>query len=319
MSAITVIDPGTGEYLDGISEGSLSAFESNRIPRFVNDDNYSSSFGFQWNKFEKTQIDRFENGQSQSKVRLFAETGWKEGGLSGECVLEVGSGAGRFTRVLLECTKANIYSVDYSNAVEANFRNNSEFGSRLNLFQASVYALPFLPEQFDKVLCLGVLQHTPDFRHSVECLIKMVKPGGELVIDFYPVNGWWTKCHAKYLFRPLTKSMRPEKLLTLIENNVDWLIKLFRFNEKIGIGRFVNRFLPVCDIKSTMPPGISGADLREWVILDTFDMFSPSYDNPQKVSTVREWVESAGLIIKTAGFVYFHSNSAAVIRAVKPA
>ena len=31
----------------------------NQIPRFVELENYSSSFGFQWNYFDKTQVDFF--------------------------------------------------------------------------------------------------------------------------------------------------------------------------------------------------------------------------------------------------------------------
>ena len=33
----------------------------NNIPRFVPSDNYSSSFGMQWNIFAKTQLDSFTN------------------------------------------------------------------------------------------------------------------------------------------------------------------------------------------------------------------------------------------------------------------
>ncbi|RZL40985.1 MAG: class I SAM-dependent methyltransferase, partial [Pedobacter sp.] len=95
---------------------------------------------------------------------------------------------------------------------------------RLKIFQASIYELPFEKESFDKVFCFGVLQHTPDFNKSVQCLIEMVKPGGELVVDFYPIKGWWTKIHAKYFLRPITKRMDQKKLLKLIENNVDLMI-----------------------------------------------------------------------------------------------
>lgn len=41
-----------------------------------------------------------------------------------------------------------------------------------------------------KVFCFGVLQHTPDVNKSVQCLAEMVKPGGELAVDFYPIRGW---------------------------------------------------------------------------------------------------------------------------------
>ena len=287
------------------------------ILRFDESDNYSSSFGFQWNKFERTQIDRFDRGISQSKMRLFAETGWKEDELDGENILEVGSGAGRFTRVLLENTRATIYSLDYSTAVDANWRNNGHFGDRLRLFQASIYAMPFKPTQFDKVICLGVLQHTPDFRRSIACLADMVKPGGELVIDFYPIKGWWTRIQAKYIFRPITKRMSHEKLLSAIEYHADWLIRAYNFFEGVGFGRVVNRFLPICDIKHTLPQGLTAKELKEWVILDTFDMFSPAHDHPQKIETVRSWVENCGLMVTFQGFVALLTGKAAVVRALR--
>lgn len=288
----------------------------NGVCRFVSGGNYTESFGFQWNKFQQTQIDR-ESRVSQSRERFFAVTGWDKEDLTGQNVLEVGSGAGRFTQVVLDYTQANLYSVDYSNAVEANYRNNGHHGERLQLFQASVYELPFAPASFDKVFCFGVLQHTPDFRKSVECLVNMVRPGGELIVDFYPIRGWWTKIHAKYLLRPLTKKMGHDALLGRIERNADRLIATYQFLDRVGLGR-LNRFVPVCDIRGTLPPGLSREQLREWVILDTFDMFSPEYDQPQRVGTVKRWFEDFGMKATFAGFINFgQNNCAAVVKGIR--
>ena len=262
--------------------------------RFVKGTNYAGNFGFQWNKFEKTQIDRFQKNSIQSRERFFSVTGWEKADLSDVNVLEVGSGAGRFSQVLLQHTMANLYSVDYSSAVEANFSNNGPH-SRLHLFQASIYELPFAPGQFDKVICFGVLQHTPDPKKSVKCLVDMVRPGGELIVDFYPIRGWYTKIHAKYLLRPFTRKMDHQKLLAWIERHADRLIAAYRFFDTIGLGRIVNRFLPVCDIKRTIPHQLDKATLREWVILDTFDMFSPAHDYPQRLQTVVHWFVELGL------------------------
>lgn len=79
----------------------------NGVPRFVPNDNYTASFGFQWNKFQKTQIDREQDQFNFSRERLLTVTGWNKEDLSDKNILEVGSGAGRFTKVLLEETKAN--------------------------------------------------------------------------------------------------------------------------------------------------------------------------------------------------------------------
>ena len=96
---------------------------------------------------------------------------------------------GDFSRVILERTKARLWSVDYSMAVESNFHSNNEIApDRFHLFQANVYELPFPDESFDKTFCFGVLQHTPDFEKSVEALVRKTKPGGEIVVDFYPIR-----------------------------------------------------------------------------------------------------------------------------------
>lgn len=301
---------------DGLRDADGSYFpHRNGAYRIVPSDNYTESFGFQWNKFVGTQVDK-ESKLQMSKVRFFAETSWDKEELSGKNVLEVGSGAGRFSQIILDFTKANLYSVDYSNAVEANYKNNGP-NERLQLFQASIYDMPFAKAQFDKVLCLGVLQHTPNFEQSVQSLIEMVKPGGELVVDFYGVNGFWTKLQAKYLYRPFTKKMSNEKLYHLIEENVDWMIKTSFFFSKIGLGKIFNRFIPVCDIEGTLPKNIPYAQLRELCVLDTFDMFSPEYDSPQKVSTVSNWFKKYGMSNVWGGKVKYDNCVASVVRGIK--
>ena len=169
-----------------------------------------------------------------------------------------------------------------------------------------------------KFFCFGVLQHTPDFKQSVRSLIAKAKPGGEVVVDFYPVKGWWTKVHAKYMLRPITRRMSHEKLLQRIENNADRLIKTYNFFDSIGVGKFVNRFLPVVDIKGTLPQNLSKEELREWVILDTFDMFSPAHDHPQTIATVKKWFEEFGMNVTFADFIRFGNNfSAATVKGIK--
>ena len=320
---IELINPSNGSVLHK-KENGYADEHGNFFPvkdgalRIAGDSNYTDSFGFQWNKFQKTQIDRDSKNSNQSTERFFGETGWDKQDLTGLNVLEVGSGAGRFSQVFLDHTKGNLYSVDYSDAVSANFRNNGHHGERFHLFQASIYEMPFPDNSFDKVFCFGVLQHTPDFKQSVRSLIAKAKPGGEVIVDFYPVKGWWTKVHAKYMLRPITRRMSHEKLLQRIENNADRLMKTYNFFDSIGVGKFVNRFLPVVDIKGTLPQNLSKEELREWVILDTFDMFSPAHDHPQTIATVKKWFEEFGMNVTFADFIRFGNNfSAATVKGIK--
>lgn len=290
----------------------------NGVPRFVKENNYTDNFGFQWNKFQKTQIDRETKNSTFSRERFFAATEWEKEDLTGKDILEVGSGAGRFTQIVLDHTKANLYSIDYSDAVSANYKNNCHHGDRLKLFQASIYEMPFPDNSFDKVFCFGVLQHTPDFKRSVQCLVNKAKPGGEIVVDFYPIKGWYTKISAKYMLRPFTKKMSHEKLLHKIEKNANRLIKTYYFFGKLKMDMIAHRFLPMCDIKRTLPAGLSKESLREWVILDTFDMFSPAYDNPQRISKVKKWMQESGVDITFAGFVTYANNlKLAVVKGIK--
>ena len=157
------------------------------VPRIAKLENYTANFGKQWNKFDKTQLDREVDGMTLSKDRFFAETRWDQEDLTGKEVLEVGSGAGRFSKVMLEYTKGTLYSVDFSDAVTANFKNNHQIApDRFHLFQASIYEMPFPDNSFDKVFCFGVLQHTPNFESSVKALIRKAKPGAEIIVDFRP-------------------------------------------------------------------------------------------------------------------------------------
>ena len=89
----------------------------NNIPRIVDIENYSESFGYQWNIHRETQLDSYTS-LPISENRLFQATGWnKQTELIGETILEAGSGAGRFTEVLCR-TGASLYSFDYSEAVD---------------------------------------------------------------------------------------------------------------------------------------------------------------------------------------------------------
>jgi ubiquinone/menaquinone biosynthesis C-methylase UbiE len=320
---IQLINPSNGQLLEKNGDGYIDR-EGNKFPvvdgvlRMVPQNNYTASFGFQWNKFRKTQIDRESRNSSQSRERFFAETGWEHEDLSGKNILEVGSGAGRFSQIVLEHTKGNLYSVDYSDAVTANYKNNGHHGERFHLFQASVYEMPFPDNSFDKVFCFGVLQHTPDFKKSVKCLIDKARRGGEVVVDFYPVKGWWTKIQAKYIFRPITKRMSHETLLRHIENNSEWMTRAYFLNEKMGIGKLVNRFVPIVDIKGTLPHKLTREELKEWVVLDTFDMFSPQYDNPKRISTVKKWFEEFGMNVTFADYVIYDNGfSAATVKGIK--
>ena len=286
----------------------------NNIPRFCSEENYTESFGFQWNKFDNTQIDSFSN-TDLSHQRFWAETNWDPKKLNNLNVLEIGSGAGRFTEVFLNSTSCNLYSIDYSIAVEANLRNNKNFKSRLILSQASIYQIPFKNNSFDKIFCFGVLQHTPSFRKSISALVSKVKLNGEIVIDFYPYKGFYTKINSKYILRPITKRIPKNLLLFLIQKSVPLSLFIFDILNKLKLG-FLIRFLPITDVRG-FPKNLNNNQRIEWAIMDTFDALSPEFDNPQRLNKVIKMFEESGCQVTFGGLVKFKGGSAMVVRAIK--
>ncbi|HEY9488374.1 MAG TPA: class I SAM-dependent methyltransferase, partial [Chryseosolibacter sp.] len=189
----------------------------NGIPRFVSTENYADAFGAQWKKYRTTQLDSY-TGATISKDRLrrcVGEALWSQ--LAGKQVLECGCGAGRFTEVLLS-QGAYVTSVDLSEAVDANQQNFPQTDNH-RIAQADILRLPFAPRQFDAVICLGVIQHTPNPEETIKFLYAQVKPGGTLVIDHYTYNlSWYTK--SAPLFRQYLRRLPSEKGVRATE----WLV-----------------------------------------------------------------------------------------------
>ena len=270
---------------------------TNYVPRLVPAANYASSFGFQWQKHARTQIDSF-SGTTVSRDRFFRATNWPER-LDGQTILEAGCGAGRFTEIALS-TGAEVFSFDYSAAVDVNLNNNG-LSPNLYLAQADIYRVPFREQSFDKVFCFGVLQHCPDVKGAFLSLCKYLRKGGEIVVDVYYRSPRLYLLNPKYWLRPVTKRLPPELLYRLVEAVVPVLLPVRVWMTRLPYpGRFFARFIPVANYHGKYP--LSSAQLLEWSILDTFDMLSPRYDQPQRLEDVREWFDEAGLINVRVGF-----------------
>jgi len=257
----------------------------NFIPRFVGSGNYATNFGLQWQIHARTQLDSY-NGATYSRDRLFDTTGWPPK-LQGERILEAGSGAGRFTEVLAS-TGARVFTFDYSEAVVANYQSNAPKGD-VTFFQGDIYRIPFRKASFDRVICLGVIQHTPDVHKTFQCLAEMVRPGGHLAIDVYR-KIWKQMLHWKYAMRPVTKRMKPDRLYRMVNWYAPKLMPLAKVMRKIG-GRAGARLVPILDQSDkAVPPAVQ----RDWTILDTYDALSPAYDYPQTDATLASWFEECG-------------------------
>lgn len=250
------------------------------IPRFVEHD---TSFGLQWNAHSRTQYDK-SSGAPMSETRFLEETRWPQH-LSGEIIIEAGSGSGRFTEQALS-TGATVLSLDYSSAVEANYRSNGKHDNLL-LVQGDLFHMPFPLGVAHRLFCFGVLQHTPDPQRALRSLVPHVRPGGEIVADIYAKTLVKYVLGTKYWVRPLTRRLSPTRLYRLTSWYVDVMWPVARLLRRIPkVGRALNWRLLIGDYSGQ----IADDDvLREWAKLDTFDMLSPEYDKPARLGSVRRW------------------------------
>jgi SAM-dependent methyltransferase len=304
-SLLTILrEPGTGACLDlavaresndRVSEGQLTSQLNGRrypivdgIPRFAPPENYTGSFGMQWNRFREVQIDS-ENGKTYSRDRFDAEAGWGEDELRGRWVLDAGCGAGRFAEIAA-ARGARLVALDYSSAVDAAARTLDRFDN-IDIVQGSLLEPPFAPGTFDFAYCIGVVQHTPDPPKVIANVAGLVKEGGKFCFTIYGRKPW-TKFNGKYLLRPLTKRLRAPTLLRAVEYVMPIAFPLTDALFRLPlIGRAMQFALPVANYVSV----IHDRDLRyDTAILDTFDALSPQYDDPMTAAEVQKALRDGG-------------------------
>ncbi len=273
------------------------------IPRFAPDQNYSDNFGLQWNIFRSTQLDSC-TGLSLSSKRFWENTKWTKDQLFGKTILEVGSGAGRFTEIMLQ-TGATVVSIDNSIAVDANYSSNSQKGD-LFLLQADLHQLPFAEGGFDFVFCYGVLQHTPDPAKAYTTIYGMLKPGGSISIDYYLKSlrpSPWS--FPKYFWRPITSRMNPITLYKIVKVYIPLYLPIDTFIRRIPyIGNYLCSIIPI-PCWNYLHFGLGDDQRLEWAIMDTFDALGARYDSPKTLKEVESMVYSDQ---NEMSYVFYGSN-----------
>lgn len=264
------------------------------IPRFVGANNYAAAFGLQWNKFKKAQLDSY-NGTTIFRERLTRCLGGSLEVVRGRSVLEAGCGAGPFTEVLLSAG-ARVFACDLSGAVEANYENN---GHQPNYFvcQASLLDLPVRPKSFDVVVCLGVVQHTPDPEQTIRALAGYVKPGGLLVLDHYSQN--YPTALSRRLLRPVLIRLPASVSTPLTLAMARALLPLHRFSRSRRRGvwrlrRFLLKHSPLLDHFDDYPQ-LGEKLVGEWSVLNTHDTLTDRYKHLRSAEEIRDSLAACGL------------------------
>lgn len=201
------------------------------------------NFGLQWSKFRTTQLDS-KNGTEISLKRLERIIGndYRDA-LKGKRVLEVGCGAGRFSEILGQHSK-ELVCIDGSNAIFACEETMSEF-KNVNLYQSTIEDFVTRFEKFEKydvIFCVGVLQHTKNYKSDLSALVGLLKPGGFIYLDFYrwkwknlppPIGG------AGNVFRFCVKYLNAGQSFKVVEKVVNFFSQ---FIGSLDLVQFFNKF-----------------------------------------------------------------------------
>ncbi len=102
-------------------------------------------------------------------------------------VLEVGCGTGQMTNFLGLVSTRTVLGVDMSlPSLRLGQRFRDQFGlTSVHFIQGNIFAMPVREDCVDVLLCSGVLHHTPNPREGFQQLLRLVKPGGKVLIGLY--------------------------------------------------------------------------------------------------------------------------------------
>jgi len=246
------------------------------------------SFGYEWNTFDDV---REEDAQ-------FAEVYFRDidlTSLEGKVGLDAGCGKGRYTRFLAPHLDALI-ALDGSSAVQAAARNLAVFPNVL-VVRSDLRTTPVAPGSLDLVTCLGVLHHLEDPRGGFRSLVRLLAPGGQLLVYLYSrpprLSLRLVALSAARVVRSFTVRT-PHRVLRILCAPVAaalyvGFVRLGAWGEHAHIDALAR--LPMA--------GYRGKPWRS-LLLDTFDRLSAPVEHRYVWPELAPWFEEEGLLVDAA-------------------
>jgi SAM-dependent methyltransferase len=244
----------TGEYWDACADASF--------PR---------DFARQWVLWEQGKLGDpslvYGKPPEHYFEQLLSQTGIGRERLRRMRVLEVGFGHGRTLRQVQE-VGALAWGIDLATPLpSARLRPGSAFF-------ANLLEMPFVPGQFDLVICRGVIHHTPDPAVSFKCVADQVAAGGMLYLG---------GC-----YEPGTRGiLEVRSLLPRSWSYPEWLL--------LSAASIVTALRAVLEgiRRRTLAPSFFKHHYRV-SRLEVFDVFAPRWSCRLGAEIVMPWFESQG-------------------------
>jgi SAM-dependent methyltransferase len=254
------------------------------------------AYALQWNRF---RIVRDEEDQVTFRNR----TGLGPDELHRSLVLDAGCGMGRYARIAAE-SGATVIGMDLSWAVSA-ARDLAMDRDSGRFVRGDLLRPPLVDGAFDHIYSLGVLDHTPDPRAAFLALVRLLRPGGRIVVWVYrkerPALEFIMGAHRAVSKRlPLGAVVAASRLMAPIGGLKRRLMaSRHRLVARAGVA------LNVLTIGVSMHPD------PEVRVCDTLDWYAPQFLSRHTLGEVAGWFEEAGLVDiqdLSVGQVFFHEG-----------
>jgi len=246
-----------------------------------------ASFGYEWTTFDSILPEDEEFWEN-----YFADVPLGE--LEGRVALDAGCGKGRYALFTAPHVKS-LAALDGSDAVRSAVRNLS-IHPNVTVVKGDLRRAPFAAGSFDFVYCLGVLHHLDDPRAGFLEIVRLLSPGGLLLIYVYsrPENKGIRSMglRSATLIRRLTVRM-PLRLLRLVSRAIAPLLWLaFVIPGTLGDALRIRRL-------SRLPLGTYRRRPLRSLQLDTFDRLSAPCEARYVWPEIEPWFEQAGLTVES--------------------
>jgi SAM-dependent methyltransferase len=238
------------------------------------------SFGYEWTQFNRIQPED-EAFWHWYVADLDLDS------LRGRVGLDAGCGKGRYTIFTSRHLRAMV-ALDGSESVRAAATNLAGCPN-VTVVRADLRSAPFGPESFGFVSCLGVLHHLEDPEEGFDALVRLLGPGGILLVYVYSRP---TRLDARAIGLRAARGLR--RLTTRLPSGAvrvaSWPLAFLLWVTAVQAGAHwrSSAALPLA--------AYHGKPMRAlW--LDTFDRLSAPIEHRYTWSDIRPWYEARDLVV----------------------
>lgn len=275
------------EFVDGYLEAGRA--DGDELSRRT-----AESFGYEWTTFDDVR----------SEDEVFARWYLQDlqlDALAGKTGLDAGCGKGRFTRYLAPHLGV-LVALDASEAISIATRDLAGFAN-VRTVHSDLRSAPFQDESFDFVSCLGVLHHLEDPHRGFQQLVRLLRPGGTMLLYLYsrPSDHGirWAGIELARLFRRVTVNT-DRRVLRWLSAGVAAVLETVL----VTPGRLGDRW----NLRSLaqLPLAVYRQRSFRALWLDTFDRLSAPVEHRYLWPDLEPWFVGDGLVVQSvrdeAGF-----------------